>query len=295
MSRFTTTLAATSTLIAALSSSAVAQPGGTPAADPPLEPAPASAEIPVPYVAPVPPPPVAPPATIIVAPSDAPGPVDQGVLEDPNADRAWLAPTALTQPAGSWSFNDYELAMVGLTYGVTDTFQISGSTLLPLVRDQPFYGNIAAKAQVVRSGRTRLAAHGVLTYASDGSEGFSVGAVGGAGTLCLDDDCHSMINGYLATAFAMTEDDGNEFPVLLSASVVGRLNKHVKLVGEIDTGFVPGEDFENVYLGWYGVRFASGTIAGDVGFVRPFGTEVSDDDSPLVLGVPWVNFTYRAL
>lgn len=289
MSAFPHRLALASALVAGLSSVAAAQPGGAPPAGDPAPPSEETTEVPVPAVAPSPPPPI-----FVEVPPPVSS-VDRGVLEDANSGRAWLAPTALTAPKGSWAFTDSELFLVGLTYGVTDTFQIGVGTMLPIVEDMPFLGTITAKAQVARSGRTRLAVHGTITHVSDDGDSGTGANVGGVGTLCLDADCHSTINGYVGTAFAISEDNGNQFPVLLSGSVVGRLNKHVKLVGEIDTGFVPGEDFENVYLGWYGVRFTSGTIAGDIGFVRPFGAEFDEDDNPLVLGLPWINFTYRAL
>jgi hypothetical protein len=267
-------LAVASTLVAAMSSVAAAQPGGEP---PPGEPIPALVPVPAPA-----------------------GDVDQGVLEDANSGRAWLAPTALTAPKGSVSFTDSELILVGLTYGVTDRFQIGVGTMVPMFKGQPFIGTLTAKGQVITSGRVRIAAHGTITHISDGDGEAGTGAtVGGAATYCLDAECHSLINGFVGTAFAITENSGNQYPILLSGSIVGRLNKHVKLVGEIDTGFVPGEDFEDVYLGWYGVRFTSGSIAGDVGFVRPFGPDFDDDngddEGEFLLGLPWINFTYRAL
>ena len=219
--------------------------------------------------------------------------VDVGVAEDASADRAWLAPTAHTQPKGSWSFSDHELFVVGLGYGVTDTLQVSASTVIPLTNDAVFVGMFSAKQQVYRQGRLRVAAHGVLTHANDGDDSGTGITAGAAATMCLDADCHSGINGYLGTAFALT-DEGNQFPILLSASIVQKLNKHVKLVGEVDTGFVPGEDFDDVYLGWYGVRFTSGAIGANVGFVKPFGPNVDTGDE-LPMGLPWVNFTYRAI
>jgi hypothetical protein len=219
--------------------------------------------------------------------------VDQGVLDDASADRAWLAPTAHTQPKGSWSFSDHELFVVGLGYGVTDKLQVSASTVIPLDSDMAFVGMFSAKQQVFKQGRVRIAAHGVLTHVNDNDDSGTGITAGAAGTICLDEECHSGINGYVGTAFALT-DEGNQYPVLLSVSVVQKLNKHVKLVGEVDTGFVPGEDFEDVYLGWYGVRFTSGAIGANIGLVKPFGPSVDTEDA-LPLGLPWVNFTYRAL
>ncbi len=82
---------------------------------------------PPPPTAPMPPPPP-------VVPVEPVSNVDKGIVEDANAGRMWLSPTALTEPAGTWSFSDYDLLVVGLSYAATDTVSIS-SRSKPLVRD----------------------------------------------------------------------------------------------------------------------------------------------------------------
>jgi hypothetical protein len=218
---------------------------------------------------------------------------DPGVLADVNADRAWLSPTALTQPKGSWAFNDYELFFVGATYGVTDSFQISATTMVPITTDQPLFLNVAGKAQVLRQGNLRLALHGVLYHVSDDGSSDDAATLGGAATLCLDAGCHSLFNVYGGFAVDLSGDEG-ETPVLLAAALVKQVTKRVKLVGEIDTAFVVGE-YENdqVYLGWYGLRFTSSAIGADIGFVKPLGEDFEDEDE-FPMGLPWLNFTYRS-
>ena len=214
--------------------------------------------------------------------------VEAGIRDDVNADRVWLTPTALTQPKGSWSFNDFELMFLGMTYGVTDTVQVSAKTWVLVDADQPVLLWLAAKKQLISSGKLRVAVDGQWISADDEA----IGIVGGAASLCLDIGCHSLINGYLGTAFAVT-DDTDELPVIASLSLVKRLGRRVKFIAEVDTGWTAGEDPTGNYLGWYGLRFTSGEIGGDIGFVKPFGEDVDETDV-FPMGFPMLTFTYRS-
>jgi len=232
---------------------------------------------------PAPPPPVPAPADAAVAATG-----DAGIQNDVNADRVWLTPTALTQPKGTWSFNDVELMILGLTYGVTDTLQVSAKTWVLVDSEQPFLLWLTAKKQLISDGKLRLAIDGSWISVDDEA----VGVVGSAATLCLDDGCHSLINGYLGTAFAITQDT-EDFPVIASLALVKKMSRRVKFIAEVDTGWEFGEDPTGNYLGWYGVRFASGEIGGDIGFVKPFGEDVDEGDE-FPMGFPMVTFTYRS-
>lgn len=217
--------------------------------------------------------------------------VDEGIENDPNMDSAWLAPTGLTMPKGKWAFHDQELFLVGLSYGVTDRLQLSATTLVPITSDQGLLLITSAKGQVVKQGRVRLAVHGALTHVSDdGSSGNAV-TVGGAFSYCLDKPCNSAINLYAGTGFALDDGD-SELPLLMSASVIKKLGKRVKFVGEVDTGMIVGGDRADAYLGWYGLRFHNKNMAADIGFVKPFGSDLGDTDV-FPIGLPWVKFTYR--
>lgn len=78
--------------------------------------------------------------------------------------------------------------------------------------------------------------------------------------------------------------------------VVARVDRYVALVVEslygrvIDPRLAMGGD--DVFVLSYAARFGAVDWSLDVGFVRPFVDEI-EEDSPLVLGVPWVAFTYR--
>lgn len=269
-----------------VSSVAFAQPGtddgDETGAPPPPPPAPVMAQPPPPMPPPPPAQPVAPEST-----------ADKGIVEDANAGRMWLSPTALTEPAGTWSFSDYELLLVGLSYAATDTVSISANTLLPIVEDMPFWLLVNGKAQIVKSGNVRLAVQGSLIHARVDGEGATAAVLGGALSYCIDADCRSIVNAYVGAGFA--HENQSALPIALSGSLLYGVNKHVKIMLEADTGYIAGGGIDAAadgFLAWYGVRFTSKIIGVDLGFVKPIcdGCE----DSGLVMGVPFVSFTYRS-
>lgn len=240
---------------------------------------------------PVPPPPPPPVA-------DSQPDVDQGVIDDANSGRSWMSPTALTPPAGTWSFNDYQLFLVGGSYAFTDKFVMSASTLVPLTNDFPFTLMLTGKLQLVRQGRIRLAAHGTYFHFNEGGSNtsdfsFNAGAVGGALTYCLDADCHSYANVYAGAGFS-AESDNSSVPVMLAGSLAYRLGRRVKAVFEADSGLILGDINEvgEGIVAWFGVRFTSKHMGVDFGFVRPVCSECDGDDMPPI-GFPWLSFTYR--
>lgn len=236
------------------------------------------------------PPPPAPPPTLPVEP---PSKVDKGIIEDANAGRSWVMPTALTEPAGTWSFSDYELFLVSLGYAVTDELSISATTMLPIVEDMPFWLLVNAKYQVIHSGRVRGAIQGAITTVHDGDSSATAGVIGGALNLCLDDDCRSTIGGYVGAGFA--HEDQSAVPLVFAGSLAYGINKHVKLLLEADTGYIAGggiDEAANGFLGWYGVRFTSSIIGVDLGFMKPI---CDDCDIGLPMGFPFLSFTYRSL
>ncbi len=271
-----------------LSSAAFAQPGEDDGAGAPAEPPPPPPAAPVMMA---PPPPPMPPAQ----PTAPASTVDKGIVEDANAGRSWIMPTALVEPAGTWSFSDFELLMVSLGYSVTDQLSISATTLLPITDKMPFFGLFNAKYQVIKSGRVRGAVQGAVSHIRVDGNGVSAAVLGGALTVCLDDECHSHATGYLGAGFA--HENQSAVPFVFSGALAVRMNKHIKLLLEADSGFVAGDinDKINGFLAWYGVRFTSSIIGVDLGFAKPICTDGRDCNTGLPLGLPFVSFTYRAL
>jgi hypothetical protein len=267
-----------------------AQPGGPDGPPPPPDGQPPA---PPPQPPPQPPPPAAQPVPVNVEP---------GVFEDANSGRGWFMPTALSAPAGTFSFSDYELLFVGLGYSITDHFDVSAATMIPIAKGQPFVGLLTAKWQLVKAGNLHVAAHGTFAFSTGGgTDTGGVGTVGGVATLCIDNGaCHSHVSGYVGAGFATAGQ--SSVPILFSGAGVFRLGRHVKLVLEADSGALAGgaySGFADAILLWYGVRFTSHSIGVDLGLIEPvyndsqgWHTGTSSDVFPI--GVPFLSFTYRS-
>ncbi len=253
---------------------------------------------------PVPPPaavaplaPVAPPTPI--APPVAAEPPAAAVASDPNIDRGLLQPTAMTQPRGSFTYNNYELLLHGLTYGVTDNLQVSLTVLSPITKDIPFVGIAAVKWRFQAADRLHLALQGSLLYATDLSSGnsgsvFSFGA-GAYASICLRDDCSSLLTATLNYQLGWSDQGtGDAHIFLYGGSVIHRVSEHVKLLVEVTSAAAQAgsSSTENIpgFLLTYGVRFFTGSLAGDIAFVKPVG-DTGDDG--LLLGIPFVSISYR--
>ncbi|MGE0548323.1 MAG: hypothetical protein AB7R00_14760 [Kofleriaceae bacterium] len=278
-------------MVVAVGGVATAQPG---AQDPSVPPAP-------PPDAPADPAPPPPPEPTPVAPAQAmsmPPPVstvEPGIVQDANSGRGWLLPTALTPPAGTWSFTDFELLLVSVSYSPTDQLVLTGATVLPVVEDMPLTLFLSGKYKLFKSGRVHGAVQGMLNYVNVDDESATALELGGALTICIDAPCHSHISGFLGAGFA--HEDQSAVPFVLGGSAAFRLAKHLKLVFEADTVFVTGDidAFANGFLFWYGVRFTSSFLGVDLGFAKPICTGDEDCDTGLRMGLPFVSFSYRNL
>lgn len=218
-----------------------------------------------------------------------------GVFEDANSGRAFAAPTALTNPAGTWSFSSTELLLLGLGYSFTDRFSASVTTLAPITSDIPLVLLGAAKLKLVEAGGWHLAGHFTVAHLAEEGDGGTAALVGGTLTRCLDRDCYSNISGYLGAGVALDEAQST-VPFVASLSAAGRVSKRVKLLVEADFGFTAGEfsEVSDGFLLGYGARITSRQFGVDLGFVRPICLSCDDNDE-FLLGIPWVGFTYRAI
>ncbi|HRC56357.1 MAG TPA: hypothetical protein PKU97_10560, partial [Kofleriaceae bacterium] len=264
-------------------------PAAQPApADPAAQPAPAD---PAAQPAPPAPAPYVPPPMPAQEPED-PG-LDAGVLQDANATTNMFMPTALTPPGGTFGLHSYELFFVGASFSPTDRLLLSITSLVPLVSGQGFYGLLSAKYQVVRSSNLKVALHGTTSILG-GDADFTAGLVGGVATLCLNYDCTTHASGYAGVGLAA--NDQSSFPIAFSGGLVVRMSRALRLLVELDSALIAGEinDVANGGLLWYGVRFASPSISGDVGFVRPFSTDDDWDTEVFPIGLPVVSITFRS-
>jgi hypothetical protein len=239
------------------------------------------------------------PAPAVVA---TPSALPPATASDPNLDRALLQPTAMTQPAGSLTYNNYELLLHGFTYGITDNVQATVTVLSPITTNMPLFGLAAIKWRLPTGDRVHLALQGsagALHVSSSGDGGSSATAYSvGAGALvsvCVREDCSSLLSGTVSYQLGMAEDSTatTQF-IIYGGSLVHRVTPHVKLLAEVTSGAgkVASNSFDNVsgVLASYGVRFNASNIAGDVGFIKPI---TSNGSEGLLLGIPFASVSYR--
>jgi hypothetical protein len=229
-------------------------------------------------------------------------PAATATATDPNIDRGFLLPTAMTQPAGSVTYNNYELLLHGVTYGITDRVQASVTVLSPIVRDMPFVGFAAVKGRVVATPRFNLALQGSLGLGhafniDSGDPNLYTASAGAFASYCLREDCSSLASASATYTLGMaTSADQPAYMVIYGGSIVHRVTPHVKLLGEVTSaagGVGLAGDSENIdgVLVGYGVRFHTDNIAADVGFMKPFTGGA--DDGGILLGLPFASVSYR--
>jgi hypothetical protein len=215
---------------------------------------------------------------------------------DPNIDRGFVLPTAMTQPAGSLTYNNYELLLHGVTYGLTDNVQVSATVVAPIIKDMPFLGLASMKGRLYRGERLHLALQGTMGGGSISQAGIFMVGAGGLASICLRQDCSSLLSASANLQFltgSRTRDGGGNSGTALvyGVSAVHRVGPHVKLLAEVaSAGDVRSGSFGGGALLSYGVRFYSNNIASDIGFIKPIG---GDTAGPFLLGLPFASVSYR--
>jgi hypothetical protein len=244
------------------------------------------------------------PPPVPLAPDAREPSLEAGIRDDASSGRAWVSPTALTPPAGTFSAQSVELSMIGVGYSFTDRLVVSVTTLLPLP-DAPRLGIANVKLKLVDIGRLKIAAHVNVDYVAnvevddgdvydDDVRAAGVAFLGGAATYCLDRGCHSILNGYASGGYLFhAVGVQRSVPFLGSLAwtqhVRGRMKLMLEAMGSLSVGEVddPGQ-----FAGWYGLRFASRDMALDVGLVKFVCDGCDQGDA---VGLPWLAFAYRSL
>ena len=262
-------------------------------------------------------------AQVAAPPPGAPaGPVSTNAVtkamqDDASNDRGLVFPHAGTIGGGTWSLNSYELFLLGFTYGIDDATQISATTLLPLFEGMPLVLALQGKRHLFRSGRTLVSAMANLNLVqiSDSSidnngnvVSASVFAGSFGGSIAVDHyttdqgdlGLHGSfsLNGVFAGGDSSTGISVFEVGSGAGSALVGgisyRIASSAKLLGEVAWPMAvtsKGVTAAEFLFAAYGIRFHGRTLAVDLSFIRPFGSEFQD--TGLILGVPWVAFSYR--
>jgi hypothetical protein len=229
---------------------------------------PGSAPGPAPVSAPAPAPALAP------APAPAPAPVagiDRGLglprLRDAHNDRLLFAPTAETNPRGSFYATSYEIVLLQLGYALTDSTQLSLTLTPPIGEEGVIPGDISIKTVLLREPHVSVAglvsASGII-----GFEEFSgfLGRVGGVASFCVSEpEC--------PLTFSMSSNIALAGPASLVFSGAGlnfRAGRIVSIIAELDTliplGEVAGQ--ANGLLGGAGVRLSGRAWGVDMALMK---------------------------
>ena len=275
-------------------------PSPTPTDGPPADAAPATATAAAPTTTsatPAPPEQVVGTGDVPAAQDDTAGePGDrkgEARFHDANADHVVLFSTEETHPKGTFYFSDYELILLQAGYAVTDSVQLSFTGVPPLVKDQPYFFDFAAKGNFLRTDVVRLAliGAGTVIVAPDADPNSILGArVNGVSQFCFESLCRSSFSFNVGTF--INSESNKIIPITLGGGFIFRASDLVKFLVEPAYALAVGEGVEDQPEGFllsYGLRLSGDHFGFDLAFIRPFGA----DSLPFILGVPWVAFTYR--
>jgi hypothetical protein len=206
---------------------------------------------------------------------------------DAHHDRLLIAPTAETNPSGSFYAISYEIVLLQVGYAVTDHTQISLTATPPLGEEAVIPGDISIKTVVLREPHVSVAA---IASASGivGFEEFSgfLGRAGGAVTLCAEArECRLGIS--IGTSLALAGPASVWFN---GVGVNWRVGRIVSLIAEIDTLLPLAEPVgeANGVLGGAGVRLSGRAWGVDLALMKAGKARAEASDL-----IPFVAATYR--
>ena len=207
---------------------------------------------------------------------------------DARVDRGLLHATAETQPKGSFTVSNYELVLLQAGYAPTDWLQFSVTTLPPYFKGMPGFGDVAAKANFVRTRRFRAAAIVGTDIAGAGGMIAGGGHGGLVGQVCIPESCRGRVS--LNTELVWTtETDDLGFHAGLPVQIP--VSKAVSVLLEpMVIGATTSPTRETLGALGYGVRVGGPKFAADLGMIKPIGSEMGE---VFLLGLPVVSVTFR--
>lgn len=206
---------------------------------------------------------------------------------DAHHDRLLIAPTAETNPKGSFYATSYEIVLLQLGYAVSDHTQISLTATPPLGDQAVIPGDISIKTVVLREPHVSVAAiasaSGILGF--DEFSGF-LGRAGGAVTLCAEArECAFSIS--VGTSLALAGPASVWFN---GVGVNWRVGRIVSLIAEVDTLLPLAEPVgeANGVLGGAGVRLSGRAWGVDLALLKAGKAREKASDL-----IPFIAATYR--
>jgi hypothetical protein len=203
--------------------------------------------------------------------------------------RTVYAPTAFTRPAGTASFNAFELGTYTFDYGVTDHLTMGIQTTIPV--GAFVIGPTLRAGMAIDGGAVGVYANALLVAPFSG--GTTVLLAGGGPVLTLG-SVDSYVNfGVLGYA---VKGGGDTFGALVP-HVGGslRISPRARIGAEV---YVPGiygngineSGFGKVALVLWGVRIFNDSLWGDIALADPICSGCGEIYSVIPLGIPFLNF-----
>lgn len=189
--------------------------------------------------------------------------------DDVRAPHAWIAPTALTRPAGSFTFTTYQLMLVEATYAFTDRVQASVGAGFIWPDNGPTLLEANLRGQVVRWRQLRgTIAAGVFSVLGTYSATHLIGA-GPVASVCLDDRCASVLSLAGLAGVVRGDYEGNDRHgrgAIVAPSAVVAVLRHLKLVGEVNALVASGHHPDAAWT--LALRMPYRTFAAELGTMR---------------------------
>ena len=242
-------------------------------------------------------------APAVEAKAQEPKPVD--IPFEVGQDRVITTSTSQTLPKGILSFSDYEIALLQLSYGITDDLQFSVLATVPIVQ---FALMPSIKWRFFHNERIHLAltgyVGGVILYAVDGYGGYLAGLTLSMDT-CMDKKCSSIftINSQGGYGWDSQSISGGAGALAFNTGFIVRLAGSLKLLIELNYAMSPKIDHSTLQalnLN-YGLRIHGKQFAADIAFLRPLFYVDHGNVQPVgyaffkyvPLGIPYLAFTYQ--
>jgi len=191
-----------------------------------------------------------------------------GRRTDGGMDQAWLAPTALTQPAMSLTVHDHELAILGATFAPVERWQI---TIAAVPIPVGFNAAVSTKLRLLDLWRLHVALIG-------GAGSLMLNRLVGGGvvaSVCLDAACSSVVSahGLAGPQKGQLEHGGDTHSTAVAFGASGifsvlpgiKIVTEAHVVGQQNCDLHCTDEVFGTILGFVGLRFHSRSFAATVG------------------------------
>jgi hypothetical protein len=236
-------------------------------------------------------------------------PADKRKRADPSVDRSVILPSAETLHQGDVTINSYELLGLGVSYGITDSIELSAITIIPAGGITPLSLLLSGKFQVVRLPSLLLSIQTTGGFIHD-LDGFGSGivAVGALLDIMIDSEgdyvfsastqnglrfsyknsCDESKSGY--TCNNHSESGLFSLSLAFNARVAHFMKLLLEVIATAEWADSQFQLLESATAVNYGVRFFGDTIALDLSLCIPV---FSDSLKYLPIGFPYLAFSAR--